>query len=203
MSIVGSLPNSLSNGTTADGSQVLGNDQYIANQVNANALALSGGALTGPLSSSSSAAFAGQLSGGGTTTNDSAASGIIGEYISNSIASGIGLTNNVVANITSVTLTAGDWDVWGTILALPVAGTTPTNITGSLSTVSATHPAAPNGGGYVQSISTFLESQPQALPVGLMRMSLNGSTTVYLVITVGFSGGSLSSGGFIGARRVR
>ncbi|RQX81797.1 hypothetical protein DF034_17430 [Burkholderia anthina] len=46
MSIIGTLPNILTNGTTADASQVMADLNYIANQVNANATPL--GTLTAP-----------------------------------------------------------------------------------------------------------------------------------------------------------
>ncbi|MGK8202891.1 hypothetical protein ACRS8P_29280 [Burkholderia cenocepacia] len=46
MAIIGTLPNILTNGTTADASQVMADLNYIVNQVNANATAL--GTLTAP-----------------------------------------------------------------------------------------------------------------------------------------------------------
>ncbi|KWN69146.1 tail fiber domain-containing protein [Burkholderia ubonensis] len=46
MAIVGSLPVNLTNGTTADASQVMSDLNYIANQVNANAMPLSGSSPT-------------------------------------------------------------------------------------------------------------------------------------------------------------
>ncbi|HDR9236381.1 tail fiber domain-containing protein [Burkholderia vietnamiensis] len=56
MSIIGNLPNTLSNGTTADATQVMADLNYIAAQVNANAqpagsyAQLSGATFTGPIS---------------------------------------------------------------------------------------------------------------------------------------------------------
>lgn len=46
MAIIGSLPNNLANGTTADASQVMADLNFIVNQVNANALPI--GTLTAP-----------------------------------------------------------------------------------------------------------------------------------------------------------
>ena len=53
----------------------------------------------------------------GTTTNDDAAAGKIGEYQSAGIGFGsaISLTTATPANVTSISLTAGDWDVSGVI----------------------------------------------------------------------------------------
>lgn len=49
MSIVGALPFTLTNGTTADATQVMADLNAIVNGVNANALPLAGGTMTGPL----------------------------------------------------------------------------------------------------------------------------------------------------------
>src|SRR5580693_8105074 len=47
----------------------------------------------------------------GIASNTAAAAGNIGEYITSSVASpGGAISNNVAANITSVSITAGDWD---------------------------------------------------------------------------------------------
>ncbi|MGN6657088.1 MAG: hypothetical protein ACTHJ9_17345 [Rhodanobacter sp.] len=50
MPIIGNLPNNLANGTTADASQVMGNLNYIVNQVNANTIPI--GTLTAPTGTS-------------------------------------------------------------------------------------------------------------------------------------------------------
>ena len=60
----------------------------------------------------------------GVTTNSNAAAGIVGEYISSSIASGsaVSLTTGVSANVTSISLTAGDWEVYGQGFRRPAGG---------------------------------------------------------------------------------
>src|SRR5690349_16625741 len=62
----------------------------------------------------------------GTATNDDAAAGKIGEYIESEVLSGsaVSLTTNTAANITSISLTAGDWDVWGAAVYQLGSGTT-------------------------------------------------------------------------------
>ncbi len=50
----------------------------------------------------------------GTTTNDNAANGDVGEYVEASVTSGSGgisLTTGNAKTVTSISLTAGDWDV--------------------------------------------------------------------------------------------
>jgi predicted nucleic acid-binding protein len=64
-----------------------------------------------------------------TQTNDSAAAGKVGEFITSNIVVGsaVALTTGTAANVTSVSLTAGDWDVCGEV-DLSTAATT--NVTG-------------------------------------------------------------------------
>src|SRR5262249_14262350 len=61
--------------------------------------------------SAAATAAAGQLPA--TATNDSASAGNLGEYVSSTIPSGsaVSLTTNTQANVTSIPLTAGDWDI--------------------------------------------------------------------------------------------
>ncbi|WP_175692960.1 tail fiber domain-containing protein [Burkholderia ambifaria] len=68
MTIIGALPDTLQNGTTADASQVMADLNYIVNQVNANAqpvgsyAQLSGAAFTGPISVSvTGSSFSGRV----------------------------------------------------------------------------------------------------------------------------------------------
>ena len=76
--------------------------------------------LTNGSSASDAAAFgqvpvitAGQIVG--TATNDSATAGNVGEYVSSAVtpAYPITLTSTQYADVTSISLTAGDWDVTG------------------------------------------------------------------------------------------
>ena len=58
MSIISALPFTLTNGQVADATQVMADLNQIVAQVNANALALAGGVMTGPLTLSADAASA-------------------------------------------------------------------------------------------------------------------------------------------------
>ena len=150
------------------------------------------------------------LSGGGvgniagTTTNDNAAAGNVGEFISSTIlsAGAVSLTSTVTANITSIPLTAGDWNVWGNIATTPGSGTTTSNIQAWINTVSASAPVIPNGGAYVGT-PAYAANLAAQVPVGMMRLSLPATTTVYLSIDATFAVSTLSAYGFIGARRAR
>lgn len=141
----------------------------------------------------------------GTTTNDSAASGKVGQYVSSSVLSGssITLTSPTASDVTNISLTAGDWDVRGNIIFSSGVGTTTTQIYSAINTTSATVPTlgAENNSLFLN--NTFSVSGSQMLPVGPMRISLSGTTTVYLIARATFTGGGMNAYGFIGARRVR
>lgn len=142
----------------------------------------------------------------GTTTSDSALAGQVGEYISSTLPFGtpVTMTTATTANITSISLTAGDWDVWGNVATIPAGSTLTNSVGGSVSLVSATLPTAPNGGGsaFVYTGNTIAGAN-MVLPVGMTRLSLASTTTVFLVANMQFNTSTLSSYGFIGARRAR
>ena len=71
----------------------------------------------------------------GVTTNSNATTGYVGEYISSqvAVASAVALTTATPANVTSISLTAGDWDVDG-VIDLNLSGATTTDWTSGIST---------------------------------------------------------------------
>ena len=134
----------------------------------------------------------------GTTTNDDASAGNVGEYISSVIgfASPISLVNATPANITSISLTAGDWDVSG-IAAFSASGATVTYVNGSINSVSVT----PNVLAFSRREGAI--TQMVSIAIAPLRFSLAATTTIYLVSNNSFSSGTLSAFGRIDARRVR
>ena len=140
------------------------------------------------------------ISGGivGTTTNDNAAAGIVGEYVS-SRGTSVALTSNTNTNVTSISLTAGDWDVEGSILISP-SGTL-TLIVAGVSSTSATYETTEDGATYLQ--TTFGAGQSQQLSTGARRYSLSATTTIYLIGKGAFASGTTIANGVIRARRVR
>lgn len=139
----------------------------------------------------------------GTATNDSAAAGEIGELVRGSLAVGSAttLSTGTGKNITSISLTAGDWDVGAMIgFGGSVAGATYT--AASISTTSATL-----DGGYGEStfatptVPNAASSHHVSIPP--FRLSLSGTATVYLVAQGAFTSGSMLAWGTINARRVR
>ena len=141
----------------------------------------------------------------GTATNDNAGAGIVGEFISSTVLVGaaVALTTATPANITSISLTAGDWDVWGTVAFNPAGTTTITDEFGGINTVSATLPTAPGSGAYASFSLPFTVGAGCVFPVGTARLSLASTTTVYLVAQANYAVSTMGAYGFIGARRRR
>lgn len=140
----------------------------------------------------------------GTTTNDSAAAGSVGEYVSSVVTAPVTLTSGTAANITSISLTAGDWDVSGFVFFNGGATTTVTYINGSISTTSATIDTSAdrntivfaNGGTAVNLTTVNTVTGPS-------RFSLSTTTTVFLVARSVFGTSSGTAAGTIRARRIR
>lgn len=139
----------------------------------------------------------------GTTTNDNASAGNVGEYVSSQIlqANAIGISTNNATTVTSINLTAGDWDIWGIAGFVPGSGTSRTFIIGSISPTN-NGLAGPDG---VETRFTYTTASANVdllhVPVG--RFSLAGSTTYYLIVYATFSVSTLAAFGTIAARRVR
>jgi hypothetical protein len=138
----------------------------------------------------------------GTNTNDNARAGTAGEYISSSVTSGaaLSLSTGTAANITSISLTPGDWDVDGSVGFVPAGGSTLAYVAGGVGTTSAT---VIDGQDFVHPMSNFA---PSVNPIGVtpvVRISVSATTTVYLVAQASFAVGTLKGFGTIRARRVR
>lgn len=141
----------------------------------------------------------------GTVTNTSAAAGDVGEEIVSSVSTYTNYTTSATyQNITSITLTAGDWDLSA---AGTIFGNSATMTAGEfefvISTTTASSTGAVNGRdfayGTVGGISILHDSRAFAT----QRISLSSSTTYYLNTKVSFSAGNPQFTGFIRARRIR
>lgn len=147
----------------------------------------------------------------GTTTNDSAATGYIGEYVEGVVAeaSKISLTTNTVANLTSISLTAGDWDVTALSEFQTGTGTNITILLGDLSTSTGSPPTLDTTAGRLSTL-TFGSSglvMTNGLDISVVnpvyRFSLSSTTTIYLHVRGNFTVSTLKAWGILRARRVR
>ena len=141
----------------------------------------------------------------GTTTNDNAAAGKTGEYISAGVlvGSAVALTTGVSKTVTNISLTAGDWDVSGSVISNPAGTTTSTSLAMGISIVNNTFGTLGAENNFALISSTTGAAVAQALSNGSMRLSLSGTTTVYLIASSQFAVSTMGAYGFIGARRVR
>lgn len=145
----------------------------------------------------------------GTNTNDSAAASYIGEYIESLVSSptNTGATN-VAYNVTSISLTAGDWDVSGIIdffrngatftsvdLYTAISPTSGNSFSGETNGVNA------NEFSVAAALLTFSQI---TLTIPTFRVSLSGTTTYYLKGYVNaYTAGQPTNAARISARRVR
>lgn len=147
----------------------------------------------------------------GTSTNNNAAAGQVGEVVASSIASGaaVALTTGVTANVTSISLTAGDWDVTAQVDHLLGATTSITQLNAGISLATGTLAAQAGGSGLgtdptsTESFAAMIPTANISQAVGPVRISLSVTTTVYLVAQDAFTVSTASAFGTIRARRER
>jgi phage gp45-like len=105
-------------------------------------------------------------------------------------------------NVTSVLLTAGDWQVCGEVRFIPAGTTTVSSILAASNTTSATFPADPDIS-YATITATLTTGVNQRLPVDCKRYSLSSTTTVFLVAQAAFATSTMTADGSISGRRMR
>ena len=147
----------------------------------------------------------------GTATNNNAIAGQIGEFVTATVAIGaaVALTTAVASNVTSISLTAGDWDI-SAVLDHNIAATTSlTQLNASISLTSGALSPQAGGSGLgtdATGTASFAAMIPtagitQAIP--LVRLSIAGTTSVFLVAQDAFTVSTISAYGTLRARRVR
>jgi hypothetical protein len=138
----------------------------------------------------------------GTTAADNAQAGSIGEFPSN-FSNSTPVTSVTAVNCASLSLTAGDWFVSGTITYVPAAGTTTTNILAGINTTSATLPSS-NVGAFNQLQATFSGGGAvQVISTPIVRVNISSSGTAYLIGYSSFSGSTMQCNGYMQATRRR
>lgn len=139
-----------------------------------------------------------------TVSPTSGVSAMGGQIVTAAVAAGsaVALTTNVTANITSISLTAGDWDVTGIVQYTPAATTSITQLTQGASSTSATLGAQGSFSKFVTAANILTAVDP-AWNLPTVRFSLTVTTTVYLVANATFTASTLAGYGTIRANRVR
>lgn len=149
-----------------------------------------------------SVASAGQLLG--TNTNDNASSGNVGEEVVSSNSSGLSSAVNSFFNITSISITAGDWDIVGQVTNQAFSIVTGIGCFSGVSIYSGNtttdHVAGDN---ILSSPTPGASNADSSITVAGYRLSVSGTTTVYLKTKCSATSGSVYALGRISARRVR
>jgi len=142
----------------------------------------------------------------GIATSGNAAAGFVGEYISSSVSSASAVSATGTSqwfDVTSISLTAGDWDV-SLVHAMILNGSVTTAATSGIGTATGN-----SSTGLVQGDNrlNFTPSTTSTGDVGVSipsyRVSIASTTTYYLKALYVYSAGTPQSYGRISARRVR
>lgn len=144
-----------------------------------------------------------------------ASAGSVGENKSQTrvLSAATSLSNNTDTNITStaLTLTPGEWEIWGSVLFVPAATTTVTRLTAAIATTSATLPgtdteSVQDSNGQIRIEWSQASAAPAAnISINIPRVTVNiaASTTYYLVGRSTFATSTMTVAGGIYAKRVR
>lgn len=189
----------------ASGTFLRGNGtNYVASAITVPNAATTGDVLAATGTNVVGVAARGQLPA--TATNDDAASGKLGEFLESTVAQGsaVSLTTATNANITSVNLSAGDWDVWvqGVFLTDTTTQTTLMRVSSSPTTATEDTTA----GHFAQAsfpAATVLGNVNTTVWTGPKRYSLSGAADIFAVARSAFTVSTASVWGAIRARRVR
>lgn len=138
----------------------------------------------------------------GVTDGSNAAAGQVGEYIEATFAGPVGLAGGgTAADVGSIGLTAGDWDVSGSVVFASSAGNL-ISVVAWVGTASAAL-ADPGASAINTNVGTTRFSSGTRLLAGPVRFNVAAAVTVYLGASATFPSGTASAAGHLGARRVR
>ena len=111
-------------------------------------------------------------------------------------------TSGTAINVTSVSLTPGDWDCTGSVVTAPNTTTTTSQLAAGISTTSVTLPVALENGETIFQ-APQAANIPEAIPTPRVEELLSATTTVYLVGDAAFATSTMSLYGQIMCRRMR
>lgn len=141
----------------------------------------------------------------GATTNTTAATGNIGELLTATAAPGtVSLTAVTAKTVTSIPLTAGSWDVTGTIVYTGGGSTTVAYSDASVNTSSNSEGAAIQSF-FANNVTYFGSINGSGFQVAAPVLRINssgGTTTAFLVALANFGSSNMLAGGTIRATRV-
>lgn len=109
---------------------------------------------------------------------------------------GVNVTSVTATDITTLTLTPGDWDCFGQVCMVNPG--TVSFFVGWVGTVSATQPTAPNAGG---SFNMPNSTSNMYGVTSLFRQNVSVNTTIYLGTITSYASGTMTAYGTLTARR--
>jgi len=192
----------LGNTTTALGNLTLNNVTIASGTASGN-LSTGNVTVSGTLGVTGTGTFSGGIVG--TTTNDAAAAGCVGEYVSSSVAPGSAVTVTTTAtalDITTISLTAGDWLV-SINGAIQSAGSVTTRAFVWIGTTAGNSAAEANANTFADFNYALPVNGTLPCAVPSYRMSLASTTTVRFKAQATFAGTQPTVSGRISATRVR
>ncbi len=129
----------------------------------------------------------------------------MGDYAETIVLTGaaVPLTTTVAADVASLALGVGEWDVFGNISFKPAAGTTTEDVAGSISLVSNTMATAGNASFFNVVSLNLTAGSACTFALNTSPLVLAAPTTIYLVARASFSVSTMGAFGFVGARRAR
>lgn len=140
----------------------------------------------------------------GTNTNNSAASGNVGEYVESVVSAVTAAATGQYQDTTTISLTAGDWDVTMFVAANTGAVALITEVLGgaSIGTAGNAFSDAVAGSNFFD-FSSLVSGEQFNASVPSWRVLLSGTTTIRMKMRYQFSGTTPTSSGRLSARRVR
>lgn len=151
----------------------------------------------------------------GTTSGGSANAGLIGEYVTSIVTTGsaVAMSGGIAVNITSIALTAGDWDIFGSVwVSTSASGSNLVNFAAAISNASgettATGATVPSDAFDYQHINVGeVANRGAGVALGITGLHAHSisasSQTIYLNARTGSGSDSLLGFGILRARRMR
>jgi hypothetical protein len=125
----------------------------------------------------------------GVTNSTTAASGYVGELVS-AAGSGVALTSDVTQTVATLSLPAGDWDIFGTVY------TNSSSVSSFICAANVTTTIVGSVGFYA---STAMG--PISMPIPFTPTQVTTTTNIYLLVNVGFTGTATANGNIYARRR--
>lgn len=132
----------------------------------------------------------------GTITNNNAATGVVGEFLTNT-GTAVSISNGTPLTIAQVTLTAGDWEIYGYLQTNPAGSTTTSLFLGGISGTTNV-----DGSANFIIFTPYLAGIQGACAAPTVYTGTAGAT-FYLVVQCSFAVSTMTVTGTINARRTK